>query len=1530
MWYAVQRSIIQEKDSMKYHSPLSVIVISLAVLLVFAAVAFTAVFSIGMTSPTLILAGRIMDDLEASGSPVSISFDSIDRNLRDGVSIHGFTLGYGGKELLSLDSVTLHMGLLDILRFLAFGTGQLEIEGSGGSLSVPPIPPVSGGDGAGADAFLPPILSRYSLSLHLHDVSMDIMGSAASDDIDVSAYLDHGLKGFSAYALMPSVRFSHGGIEGEGKGLVLSSSYEDGFIVSASLDSATAEGEDFHVSATEPVMRIWQDGDGISLAASLAAAEGGYRGAPFSISSSSATYGGGAGSLAITDGCLEYEGHSLSFASAEARTGTEAMRLRIRQLLLAEDGGELVSSDLISLDYLPEGGMLYADSPLIVLSAADLFGPGSSFRLSSIAFSASLQDGPLMETTGTVSLSAPDSRMDGAASSFRISAAMEGGRLESLFAGFPSLVLPGMEEEADISLRYADGSLSFSGDYGDYLTLRGEAGNRIHLSLFASALPLSHFLPVVEEYAPVLYNYIGSTTSATGNVVIDLSRGESGMYEGPSSFAIALSDIMFTGRAFSAAAAYSGYAFPDALSVSSFSLTTDFVRASFEGSIDYSARLPEGRFVLSATESGYEFFIGELMLESNEEYSFSASIPYFSSSWLRGNVNWSDEYSIVSEAVLKSGSEYYPFDITVDFSDYTLSVYNPMLRIDGSLGESLEGHAVFNAFTLPLPDDETTACTLSGRIDLSFGFTEQQFRIAADDFRVEHIWSLPGDPDLSFSFRGTNDDLVFTDILISGAGMEPLEGRMDIDYRRPSIALSMGAARSGERLLVSVLRTDDGIFSGLLRADSFDLSRIGMEGLSGDINLTARGADPEELLFSGTFSARSRDMINDPVSLDATLSLGSREVRLTDIRCSTHSLSATSPELLYDVDAGTLAVSGVVEYTMEKPDRDYLLSASLSLDATLPAEDDIYALAAAIISGMDFDGTEVSVHVDHLDLDSGLRVGERNVSVLYSDGSFAFSGDLVSGTYSAPDSFSLSVDLDPVAVFTAESTPSSAHDAEYRFGIGKFEISIANMFIQPTIKFHAPAPAHGEIIAVRDGMNWNLFGSLGAEEVAFDVFWMPGERVILHNPYFVVWDNSIDSVIDDCTVLDTATYGRSPGRVSLSLSLSPSLSLVRWEVDIYADEGNEVGIRLPMAGSGIDLWGDVTGELQVSQEGPNLIFLGGDLRASDLTMSIGVGPLPDWYKPKKRTEADLDLLLTSNVKFIFPLVGDPILRADLAENQRLSVRMTSDGLSVSGSLDIRSGEIFYFQKNFYITEGNISFRQNAFETGFNPLINLRARMRDFDADGNPVDIYLVLRNSTLDNISPSFESSPSKPLEEIMQILGQAILPSDMYGELNYTSIVSLASASVDILSRLGIIEDSEEVTLEQSIRTSLSLDTFSLHTSIVENLLLDTLSYAASNVRNDALSPMARYLNGTTLYLGKYISPELYLEGMVHLSADPDQLETNSNTFLAEDLDLDIELSLEWDNPLAVFTFFTQPENFTVYDVLEGFGFGISKRIVW
>ena len=275
---------------------------------------------------------------------------------------------------------------------------------------------------------------------------------------------------------------------------------------------------------------------------------------------------------------------------------------------------------------------------------------------------------------------------------------------------------------------------------------------------------------------------------------------------------------------------------------------------------------------------------------------------------------------------------------------------------------------------------------------------------------------------------------------------------------------------------------------------------------------------------------------------------------------------------------------------------------------------------------------------------------------------------------------------------------------------------------EPSVIFYDPAPVRGYIDAVKEGSDWDLTGFLEADSAAFDVFWMPGERVILHNPTFTIWDNLIQSNVDDCTVLDLETLERIPGRVSLYLDLSDTLSFEGWGVDVWAYDGKEVGIRLPMPESNVDIWGTVSGHLVIQSDG-RTVYLGGDLTADDLTMSLGMEPLPEWWGSDKSTRIDFNLLLRENVKFVFPLGPDPILTATLAENQRLHVIIDEyGGMDISGSLNIRSGEFFYFQKNFYITEGNLSFPTDPMASAsFNPVLSLRARLRDFDSEGNPIE-----------------------------------------------------------------------------------------------------------------------------------------------------------------------------------------------------------------
>ena len=177
-----------------------------------------------------------------------------------------------------------------------------------------------------------------------------------------------------------------------------------------------------------------------------------------------------------------------------------------------------------------------------------------------------------------------------------------------------------------------------------------------------------------------------------------------------------------------------------------------------------------------------------------------------------------------------------------------------------------------------------------------------------------------------------------------------------------------------------------------------------------------------------------------------------------------------------------------------------------------------------------------------------------------------------------------------------------------------------------------------------------------------------------------------------------------------------------------------------------------------------------------------------------------------------------------------------------------------------------------------------------------------------------------------MEILGQSILPSSTYGTVSVGSVTQLVTEGIDILGRLGIVTTSNPVSgMNQSLKEFFGVDSFSLHSNIVNNILSDTISSSFTD-NYSTYSPMARYLDGTTLNIGKYLSSNFYLQGMIHLSANKNA--KDKYTFISDDLVLDTEFSLEWMNPAFKITFTTSPSYFSLYSIMDTFRFSISKTI--
>jgi hypothetical protein len=334
----------------------------------------------------------------------------------------------------------------------------------------------------------------------------------------------------------------------------------------------------------------------------------------------------------------------------------------------------------------------------------------------------------------------------------------------------------------------------------------------------------------------------------------------------------------------------------------------------------------------------------------------------------------------------------------------------------------------------------------------------------------------------------------------------------------------------------------------------------------------------------------------------------------------------------------------------------------------------------------------------------------------------------------------------------------------------------------------------------------------------------------------------------------------------------------------------------------------------------NTSYLSGDLVVKDAVVRSGVD-IPSWIITRQETNGDFKITTAENNSFYYPKLDNPIISLTMSKNQNFEFKFDSltKAYSVEGSVDILQGEIFYFQKNFYIDSGSLSLRLNNVTNQLEPIVSLEATLREIDDDGDSVDIVLTLDNNSLNNLNPVFSSIPSKSQQDIMSILGQSFSSSSTS---NSNSVATIATAATSVFSSLGYIETGGVSTLNQTIASTLNLDFFSLKSSIVENILLETF---IDDPSYSSYSPLARYLNNTTVYMGKYLTADSKFQILINLLATND---SDTTSFLTNDLSLDIEMSYEIDTELAKFSFFTNPTQLSFLEILDTIGFSVTKTI--
>jgi hypothetical protein len=284
---------------------------------------------------------------------------------------------------------------------------------------------------------------------------------------------------------------------------------------------------------------------------------------------------------------------------------------------------------------------------------------------------------------------------------------------------------------------------------------------------------------------------------------------------------------------------------------------------------------------------------------------------------------------------------------------------------------------------------------------------------------------------------------------------------------------------------------------------------------------------------------------------------------------------------------------------------------------------------------------------------------------------------------------------------------------------------------------------------------------------------------------------------------------------------------------------------------------------------------------------------------------DLKIDVGRSVEFFWPAQTFPVVHTYAKPGERLEVVLDGEtgAVSLSGDVEIRGGEIFYFDRSFYLKRGSIRFDAGLGEV--DPWINALAEIRERDQNDQEITIYLEANNK-LSQFSPRFYSEPVLADVDLMGLIGGNIV--DRFQESSFG--VSAVMLTSDIVGQFGILSP-----FERSVRRLLNLDLFSIRTQFLQNILVGKL------VGEQAGLASFNPLDNTTLSLGKYLGTDLFVQALVRFQAT----DAAGSVY---NIQTEGELNLEWTTPffLLEWTFAPKhPENLFLSDNSIGLSWKFS-----
>ena len=1515
---------------MRYHTNTKTIIISILVAFLFFASSVFILLFLNLTSPTLLVTNKILSSISSTESDISFKFDSVERNFRDKVSVKNFALYYKGDEIAEFDTIEIKLGLFDIIKYFLNLNGSLEIIFDRGNITLPSslFSQIENSEDNtlssdyNIEEKVSQFLSSHNVKLDFNSVDLSFpYGSGTIHSLSLN-YIGKENK-ILGEGKIPQFTLSYSNYNTYLNDLSLSFTYGKSIFIKGNIGKTNLIGDDLNGSIESMSVKLSSESiDAIRNLnilgiCTINSINGEYRGNTLRVKNIDIQYDYDLFSLLVDDisGSI-YERK----INVDNITGTlepfDRYSLRIGDAEIKSEKTEFCLSPSTITGSIKEKEILLSPGVIDgnIANLADNY--LDSIEISSSQAKISYTDGVKADISFSSSITSSNRTLEPLSFNSSISLLLNEGKIvdfnidiKDLYSGWgekfdSSLSLTGNTESCDIKLNYGAFSLDVQ------LRLREK---RVEGRFNLDDYNVVNLLPFLKMEGSRIFDDFSSLDMSSS---FNLSLNENNRIEGNLNYNFTLSSMHIS--ALSTLLSSNGTLIfnDDKIVLDSVALDSSFFSFNASGYYDLEKRLPSIDFT-STLRSGGELLDGFIHLNNDRSYSYYGNFVALDNTLLKGIVDFNTDNIISSSSVLTTEKRERPFSLLVDLENKTIQISSDKLSFDISYLDGLIGKIKADNLDTLYDKNTGNALSINGEMEFSYHIGEGLV-IDSSLINISNLFFLPHSPSMSFVLSGKDNVYSLNQLNIASTDGIEYNGRSSLDLNLKTLTFALYENNDLGSILFSLYKGDE--FVAFLKGNDISLTPIGMDDMILSFNLFGRALQIEDFSFSGNMSV-SKENSNER-KMNAEITLNSSSLNIENIIYSSDTLEAQIKSLFYDAYAGKFGLDGAILTILnEKAERAYPISLSLSLSGETDITGSLLSSISSLISNKG-NGTKLTLNLDYIDGDNGtIRVENKYADFSVLSHSVIWNGDFLTGYYSFDSKKAeLSINLPDVTVASFKLDLSK--EIEITASIKEFNMGIVNLLLKyPTLVFRDDL-VKGEVSLTRNKGEYSMNGSLSTDELGCSVFWMEDQTLILHNARFIIWDNELSSSFTYATVFDHLTGERKMIKMSVGLAMNDTLSLERWEVDVYMDENNPIRVRLPLHTAGIDILSDVTGHYYAYDDGRmNNI---GELNLSNTVLSIGMNPYPEWYNNiTGGSDMDLKLNFIKNNSIKYPAGSDPIFTITLQENSSVRGYMDKTKFNFTGDVQIRGGEIFYFQKYFYITSGSIRFDD---KTSFNPKISLRASLRDYDSSSEKVEIYLVMKDNTFDNLSPTLESSPQKELSEIMEILGQSILPQSAYGSFNASSAASLVTEGYDILSRLGIVTSSTNPlsSLSSSLKNVFGVDSFSLHSNILNNIVADTISQATSSYVTE-YSPMARFLNGTTLNIGKYLSQNLYLQIMVHLEATRNN---SSYTIISDDLALDTEFSLEWSSDAFNVTLFTKPSYFSFYSILSTFGFSITKII--